>query len=86
MTVSVTIAPDTFETVTVIYTYDEVADANKVGLPLEIRLINAGLSGGYSEINFDNSEVIENTDKAFWSVAMVESNIKIGGTDAYTSS
>jgi len=38
---------------------------------------DAGLAISYLALNLTYSEIIENTDKAFWNVAMVESNIKI---------
>jgi len=52
----------TFEMSTVIYTYTP-EDANKVGLPLEIRLLAGGLATGYAEVNFDDVQLT--ADPAF---------------------
>ena len=51
---SLNIAPDAFKTSTVVYTYDEVADANKVGEPLQIRLLCRGDVSDSDEAYFDD--------------------------------
>lgn len=56
---SVTVASGTFETVTVVYEYNEAEDANKVGLPLQIRLIAKGVDGE-EEVDFDNVRLTAN--------------------------
>ena len=55
-------ATGTFETSVVDYIYDEVADANKIGEPLEVRLLVKAAPGtNWAEMNFDDVRLTAST-------------------------
>jgi len=60
---SLMIASQTWETSEISYTNDPVADANKLDLPLMIKLVNPATSAGGADIEFDN--VVLTADSLF---------------------
>jgi len=58
---SLTIAAQTWETSVVLYTNDPVADANKLDLPLMVKLVNPADSPGGADVEFDNVVLTSDT-------------------------
>ena len=72
---TVTIADNTFETVTVTHTSGGVSDPN-VGQPLEIRLITIGI-GAYTEANFDDVRLTADPGFPAPAVGIVELTLEV---------